>query len=565
MPDAFFSNTKKRKRATSSQKGNAKATKNFKLSKPSTSQTSKKTRDEDLSSDTSDYDGIDNDNLRADVVDPHFSGEEDAAETAAEKRLRLAKLYLEGVKRTLAEGEFDAADLDRDIISSRLQNDALQHSGKVYNFVSEKLQGANSARLVTRGHRLSVTGAEVSQDGHSLFTCSKDGDVIQWNILTGKRLHTYHKHVPRHKGKGKQRAMADDVEGHTDEIWALSISNDGKYLATGGKDKRVGVWDIEKGVWLKAFRGHKDSISGLSFRKGSNQLYSASHDRSVKLFDLSVMGYVETLFGHQDRISDIDALRGETAVTSGARDKTIRFWKVAEETQIVFRGGAKSVLREVLEGALEAELEDMEDPERKGGTQHFVEGCMECVSMIDETTFLSGGDSGTISLWSTSKKKPIFKYQLAHGVVEHYSDNGEVVRNPRWITSLAALPYSDIFASGSWDGWIRLWRLDTKLRSFEPLNITIPIAGVVNSLQLIQVPRSSVFGAKWMVENHSDQSGEPTSLANGIHPTVRPAGKDINTVLVVAAIGQEPRTGRWLTLREGVKNCGLVVPLEVSI
>ena len=111
------------------------------------------------------------------------------------------------------------------------------------------------------------------------------------------------------------------------------------------------------------------------------------------------MGYVETLFGHQDRISDVDALRGETALTAGCRDKTVRFWKVADETQIVFRGGAKSVLREVLEGALDADGDDLMEDEyvkRRKGKRDFVEGSMECIAMVDETTFLSGGDSGYV-------------------------------------------------------------------------------------------------------------------------------------------------------------------------
>lgn len=54
----------------------------------------------------------------------------------------------------------------------------------------------------------------------------------------------------------------------------------------------------------------------------------------------------------------------------------------------------------------------------------------------------------TISLWNTAKKKPIFTYQLAHGVSEHLSETEEKVVNPRWITSLATLPYSDLFVSG---------------------------------------------------------------------------------------------------------------------
>lgn len=108
------------------------------------------------------------------------------------------------------------------------------------------------------------------------------------------------------------------------------------------------------------------------------------------------MGYVETLFGHQDSIGCIDALRRETAVSCGGRDKTVRFWKVVEESQLVFRGGGKSRLREVLEGGAEEEDEegDTTKAAKTGEEKRFVEGSIDCVTMVDESTFVSGGDSG---------------------------------------------------------------------------------------------------------------------------------------------------------------------------
>ena len=133
----------------------------------------------------------------------------------------------------------------------------------------------------------------------------------------------------------------------------------------------------------------------MSFRKGTNQLYTASHDRTLKLFDLtpSVFGYVETLFGHQDRVLSLDSLRAETAVSVGARDKTVRFWKITDETQLVFRGGARSKVREILEGDFGGD--DIADGSKeKAEEKRYIEGSLECVAMIDETNFLSGGDSG---------------------------------------------------------------------------------------------------------------------------------------------------------------------------
>jgi ribosomal RNA-processing protein 9 len=127
----------------------------------------------------------------------------------------------------------------------------------------------------------------------------------------------------------------------------------------------------------------------------------------MKVFDMSpsVRGYVETLFGHQDNVLALDALRAETAVSVGARDKTARFWKIVDETQLVFRGGGKSRVRELLEGGALADLEDGESGEMGRGTTtsksnrketRFVEGSLECVAMIDEGTFVTGGDSGWV-------------------------------------------------------------------------------------------------------------------------------------------------------------------------
>lgn len=66
------------------------------------------------------------------------------------------------------------------------------------------------------------------------------------------------------KVKGKGKASATEVKGHVDEVLALAVSGDGRYLASGGKDKRLSIWDVETNEFVKGFFGplcHKDSIS----------------------------------------------------------------------------------------------------------------------------------------------------------------------------------------------------------------------------------------------------------------------------------------------------------------
>ena len=120
MPDSFFaaSKNRKRKRSTTRDAGPSSSKKvpkgvGGKGRKPDakTSTASKKRRaaDEELSDETRDDDdqeGIDDMDLRAPDVDPdaYESGEEDEDETPAQKRLRLAKLYLDGVKQGLSLG-----------------------------------------------------------------------------------------------------------------------------------------------------------------------------------------------------------------------------------------------------------------------------------------------------------------------------------------------------------------------------------------------------------------------------------------------------------------------------
>ncbi|KAF5384358.1 hypothetical protein D9615_003157 [Tricholomella constricta] len=595
MPDAFFTSSKprKRKRVDSGGKGASSGSSTTFTRKGPPSQRftkhgstkvngvqKKKGRaaDEELSDQTDEGEGgIDDMDLRGDLgEDLGESGEEDEDETPAQKRLRLAKLYLESVKEGLAEGEFDAAEIDKELISARLKQDVLEHSGKVHLFIADSFDFTQPQTKVlrTRGHRFSVTSAVASESGKHLFTSGKEGSIIKWDLSTGKQLATFHKiRPPSSNEKGKGKALLDlSLKGHTDEVLSLALSGDGQYLASAGRDRKLVVWDAEKGEWIKAFGGnlgHKDIISALSFRKGTHQLYTGSFDRTLKVYDLSpsVMGYVETLFGHQDHVLSLDSLHGETCVSVGARDKTVRYWKIVEESQLVFRGGGRSRVREVLEGGLRGDDEG-DDPddqmdgterakEKEIATKNFIEGSIECVAMVDETTFVSGGDSGSICLWTTQKKKPIFTQPLAHGFNEAASETEGVIKTPRWITSLASLRFSDVIVSGSWEGNIRIWKLDAKLKSFTLVG-TVPAPGVVNSLQLLLPPKDFFERSSWISSKGS--MGEDPTQEDSIVPTQNKGG--IQSILLVAGLGQEHRLGRWLKVKEGAVNGAIVVAMS---
>lgn len=71
------------------------------------------------------------------------------------------------------------------------------------------------------------------------------------------------------------------------QVLTLAVSGDGRYLASGGRDRLINVWDCRTNTVVETFRGHQDTVSSLTFRANSLALFSGSHDRCVKVRVLS--------------------------------------------------------------------------------------------------------------------------------------------------------------------------------------------------------------------------------------------------------------------------------------
>lgn len=129
MPDPFFtsSKTRKRKRTTDVGPSNSKKQSRQNDRQNGTNKQvngAKKKRDEELDSDNTDGDegNIDDMDLRAPSDDEVVDDDEDPDETPAEKRLRLAQLYLDSVKDGLKLGVYRSPPISL--------SDSSRHSGR---------------------------------------------------------------------------------------------------------------------------------------------------------------------------------------------------------------------------------------------------------------------------------------------------------------------------------------------------------------------------------------------------------------------------------------------------
>ncbi|KAJ2903995.1 WD repeat domain-containing protein [Zalerion maritima] len=546
-------------------------------------------------------------------------------ETAAEKRLRLAERYLENIKQDVREDYgFDAEEIDKEIIASRLEEDVAESKGKVYKTLSDKLAFDQASHAVFKTNTQAVTA--VATHGGFAYVATKDLMLQKWRLQELPRdqyggrnnddnekkgnKNKNRKAAPSRKQPERVRIYRGDrhkvknksYKGHTKDILTVAVSSDGKYVVTGGADHKIIVYESETLKPVRVFQQHRSGVTGLAFRRGTNQMYSCSRDRVVKVWSLDELAFVSSLFGHEEAVVDIAALGQERCVTVGSRDRTARYWKVVDEKQLVFRGGAKD--RKPVPGGLV-------DPRSQAQ-----EGSIDRVAMLDDELFVTGGDSGTLTLWSIQKKNPLFVIPRSHGV-EKKLDVGQVSaeRNPdleravpapqpRWITALKAVPFSDLVISGSWDGFVRVWRLSEDKRRLEAVG-TLGGPLVSSSDSQITNGGKGVNGVADLessfegLSERNPESKEPTPAGAASTPTLinpaasqassqskpqqlppkkstnHPNGFEIRGVIndlsvfergnrgrdglcVVAAVAKEHRFGRWMKNMPGAKNGGCV-------
>jgi len=331
-----------------------------------------------------------------------------------------------------------------------------------------------------RGHDLTPTCVALQNDGTRAISGSKDHSVILWDVQEERRATTL---CPSWK---KETAEEKDATSRTlGEALSVACSDDGRYAAVGRRDATVCIYDIRsntKTSLVKTFSGHKGPITSLSFRTQSLQLFSGSEDRCIRHYNLNEMMYLETLYGHQFGVTGVDCHLKERPVSVG-RDRTGRIWKIAEDTHLIFRGGAKVA-------------------------------SADSVRIMKENWFLTGHEDGNLGLWMAEKKRAVVNIHQAHGAVGNIG---------RGISAIGSLRGSDLAITGSCDGYIRLWKVvmgqTLKSRSLEPLD-KIPMNGYVNGI--------------------------------AIGPKAR---------FCVAAVGQEPRLGRWDRI-SGAKNRIAIVQLR---
>lgn len=73
--------------------------------------------------------------------------------------------------------------------------------------------------------------------------------------------------------------------GHSAQVQALAFSHDGRWLASGGKDENIKIWDVDRRRVVRTLTGHIKEIKCLAFSPIANLLASSGEDGTIRLWD----------------------------------------------------------------------------------------------------------------------------------------------------------------------------------------------------------------------------------------------------------------------------------------
>lgn len=108
----------------------------------------------------------------------------------------------------------------------------------------------------------------------------------------------------------------------------LALSEDGRILASGGRDKAIQVWNTGTGELLQTLQSDSGEVLAVAIAPDGNTIVSGSADRMVRIWNLTTNQPPMMLAGHTNAINIIRISPDGQTIISGSYDEVKR-WNLA--------------------------------------------------------------------------------------------------------------------------------------------------------------------------------------------------------------------------------------------
>jgi WD40 repeat protein len=172
---------------------------------------------------------------------------------------------------------------------------------------------------VCEGHTGPVRGVAFAAGGQELSSWSADGTVRVWSVAERKQLRS----VSAHGGA---------------EVLAAAISPDGAFLATGGADNRVLLWNFRDlspypgaGEAQRTFGTFQGPVRTLAYSQDGTQLAAGATDGRMAVWEPATGRVLHQFAGHVGPVHVVVFGPSSSYLASGGADSTIRIWSTATD------------------------------------------------------------------------------------------------------------------------------------------------------------------------------------------------------------------------------------------
>ncbi|CAE6490242.1 unnamed protein product [Rhizoctonia solani] len=306
--------------------------------------------------------------------------------------------------------------------------------------------------LRIHGHTDTIWSVACSPDGKYVASGSADQTIRFWNPKTGQQV-------------------LQTLTNQTGDINSIDFSPDGKLLASGSSDRTICIWNIPQGtLGLPPFQAHSDKVLGVRFSPNGNYLASSSLDRSIRVWDprdgKPIGGPFE---GHMGPIYSTTFSPDSTRMISGSPDGTIQLWDpkksaLGDKSSDYHTDGVASVAfspdgRYIASCSYDATLRvwDVTDKNSAIPAGDSFRGhtgtVMSLAFSYDGTRIVTGSVDGTARVWDIQNHTELIILREHKGRVR----------------SVAFAPDGSFIVSAGGDGTIRMWNSTTGTSISNPL------------------------------------------------------------------------------------------------
>ena len=290
-----------------------------------------------------------------------------------------------------------------------------------------------------KGHKSMVISLSFSSDSKFLATGGLDGKVIIWDIESGKAVRTF--------------TFPDEKEA----IYSLDFSSDGKMLAAAIWGGYVIIWDLKTGDRLRAINPHEGrGCYRVKFTPNGLYFVSAGLDMKLKMTEIDTGEEIRNFIGHANEtlINSINfSPSGDKFITSG-QDGSVRIWDIASGLQTMrlkaHPGGASCAAFDRSGKYIVTGGEDFAVKMWDASTGEIVSeftghrGGVGDVNITSDLKYIiSGSRDGSIRVWNVETKKELVS-------VVFLNENDWFIKNPEGYFDATEGAYSSIsFVKGT--------------------------------------------------------------------------------------------------------------------